>query len=805
MLKNYFKIAIRNLTNHWTSTFINIFGLTCGITAFLLITLYVRDELSYDKFHKNADRIYRISREWFNDDGKTNLHLGALAPPFGPLLKNDFDGVVLEEVRILPAGNALISLNDKSIVEDNIFFADADFFNLFTFHLLEGSPSKVLSEPNSVVLNKTLARKYFGTEDPIGKTIRYENLADFKVTGVVEDPPHNSHFRFNMLVSMKTVEPYFGGQAEMMSNWGSNNFYTYILLPKGYDPNTFSRQLPAFLDKHLGDWNGKPASHYNQLNLWPITSIHLHSNLDSEIESNGKIELVYIYSVVALFILFIACFNFINLATAKSVKRAREVGLRKVMGANRGMLIKQFLTETLILAIFSSAFALFLLMVLLPWFNGFTDKHLTIQFTNDLFLPGAIVVIAMFVGVVAGSYPAFFLSSFKPATVLKGAVKLGSSKSVLRSSLVVAQFTISLTLIIGVWVIFKQLNYVKSKSLGFDQHNILVLPENDSIYRHFDNIKQQILRQPGVINVTMSSRVPSGRLLDSQGGNVEVGKDMVPLSFRLADVHVDHDFLNTLNATIKAGRNFNVQRASDSSEAFILNEAAVRAIGYASNEKAIDKKMNYGSRKGRIIGVVGDFNFESLHQKIAPIVFVISKGRTDAVLVKFNKKFQQDILQFLQKEWSFYIPGYPFQYSLLNEKFDQQYDKEANLGKLITYFSMLALLIACLGLFGLSSYTTEQRTKEIGIRKVLGSTIFQIVLMLTKGVTKLIFIALIIAVPVSFLIMNHWLNSFAYHDTIGLLVFIGSGIIVLTISLLTIAYESIKASLINPAITLRSE
>ena len=807
MLKNYIKMAFRNIIKQKVYAFINILGLTIGMAATILILLFVQDEISYDKYHEHSDRIYRVSRQWLNAEGESSLHLGHCAPPFAPLLENDFEGVVEQAVRVLSASGSLVTYEEKQINEDNLYIGDADVFEVFSWPLKTGDPETALAEPGAVVVSKSAAVKYFGDVDPMGKTLTvnyFNNEIPLKVTGVAEDVPGNSHFRWEMMASFATLETAIGRE-NLMRNWGSNNYGTYVLLEKGHSIGELEAGIPAFIDKHLGTTHqGQPASVSNKLHFMPVTDIHIYSHLDSEMEANGDITYVYIYAIIAIFTLIIACINFMNLATARSAKRAKEVGLRKVMGANRSALIGQFITETVVFAVLALVMATAIVAITLPYFNDFIGKSLTMSIAGNQFILWLMLGTVLFVGIVAGSYPAFFLSAFEPAAVLKGAHK-SVSKFNLRSVLVVFQFCISITLIISVGVVYDQLTYMKNKNLGFDQQNIIVLPSNNEIYNKFTSIKNQLESQPDIMDVTLASRVPSGRLLDSQGASAEVDGEMKNITFRVADIHVDHEYLNTLGVSFVAGRNFDITKASDSTQAFILNESAIGKIGWASPEESIGKNFNYGSRTGTIIGVVKDFHFESLHQSIAPIVFMVTSGRANAVMVKYNSARKEEVVAYLQQQWDYLRPGFPFTYYQVDERFSDQYEGEARLAKIITWFSGLAIFIAALGLFGLASFIAEQRIKEIGVRKVLGATVLQVLVLLTKGFVVLVIIALLIATPIAYYGMERWLEGFAYYEGVQVWPFVVAGIFALGVGLLTVSYQTIRAAKSNPVDSLRYE
>lgn len=769
----------------------------------MLIFLFISDELSYDKFHAKAERIYRVSRSWTNADGEVNLHLGHVAPPFAPLLANDFSDVVENAVRMLSTDNELLSNEEKKIVEQKIFFVDKDFFSVFSFHLLEGNPKTVLSEPNSIVLTKDAAKRYFGEENPIGKSLRFNDDTDLKVTGIVEDAPANSHFRFNVLISFLTVENFFGRE-NLMSQWGNNSFSTYLVLKEGYNPKNLEAEFPAFIDKHIGDYNGILASEGTQLHLWPITDIHLYSNLDSEIESNGKIEYIYIYGAIGIFILLIACINFMNLSTARSGRRAKEVGLRKTMGALRNSLVRQFISESLLITAFALVLALLLVSLILPSLNMFIEKELSLNILQDPLNLIVIISLAVIVGLLAGSYPAFYLSSFNPSAVLKGVHKAGRKQQFFRGSLVVLQFSISIVLIVGMIIVYQQLDYVKYKPLGFEKENLILLPGSEEISGKYESLREQFLKQPGILSVTHASRVPSGRLLDSQGAKVEINGELKDVNFRIADVSVDHDYLKTFGMTLVAGRDFNRNLSSDSTESFIINESAVYTIGYASPEEAIGKSYHYGDQKGSIIGVVKNFHFESLHQPISPIVLMVA-DHARSIVVRFEESHSAETIAYLQRQWEYLRPDFPFTYTTIEDKFLEQYKSEEKLGQLIGYFAVIAIIIASLGLLGLASFTTEQRTREIGVRKVLGASITEILMLLLKGFSKWVVVAFIIACPLAYFGMDKWLENFAYHNEISTIPFIAGGVFALLLAWLTVGFLSVKASLANPVDSLRSE
>ncbi|MEQ9264037.1 MAG: ABC transporter permease [Balneolaceae bacterium] len=810
MLKNYLKIAFRNLGKNPGYSFINVFGLALGIMAFILILLYINHELSYDTYHENSDDIYRVSREWKNQDGETSLHLGHVAPPFAVLIKEDYSAYVEESVRLFNV-SPLISYENNHFVEDRFFFADAEVFNVFSWEMIHGNPETALVAPDGIVITETTAMKYFGETDVVGKQLTFSLSGaelPFQVNGVVKDVPDNSHFQFDFLASMVPLIQFYGGYDNFMGNFGNNSFSTFLLLNENADPVELEAKFPELIDKVFpaqNNNNGLNSSEFMSLHLMPLTDIHLRSNLDSEIEANGNIEYVYIYSAVALFILFIACINFMNLSTARSSKRANEVGLRKVMGAQRTSLIRQFMGESFLLAFLGLIVAIVLVEVLLPYYNNFVGKDLIFNFITDLKWISILLGVVLVIGVVAGSYPAMVLSAFQPATVLKGSFKAKNSHQFFRSALVVTQFTISIGLIVSMGIVYQQLDFIQSKDLGFNKENVAVLSVDPEIESNYVDIKNRLMQQPGVLNVSMQSRVPSGRLLDSQQASVEVNGELESITFRIADIHVSHNFLDLFGIEMVSGRNFDIELASDSSEAFILNEIAIKRLGFVEPEDAIGKQFTYGGRTGFITGVVKDFHFESLHQSIAPIVFMISQGRNNSIAVRFREAYRDETIAFIEDQWTSYIPNLPFTYQLLEDSFNDQYQSERKLGETFSYFAILAVIIAALGLFGLASFTAQQRIKEIGIRKVLGASVAQLVTLLSTNFAKLIFIAFLIATPIVWFGMNKWLDSFAYHESIPIWIFFAGGIIAIVVAMLTISYQAIKAAVANPVNSLKSE
>ena len=801
MFKSYLKTTLRNIKKHVGYSLINIMGLATGMACCILILLFVFDELSYDKFHENQNRIYRITRQWLNDDGVVSLHLGQVAPPIGPLLENDFPEII-HAVRIIGAGGLLVGRNANFFEEPRFFFAEENYFNVFTYEMIAGDPATALRDPMTVVISQEMAQKYFGSENPLGQSITVKAdpvKVDMTVTGIIKNMPHNSHFHADILGSFKTYEA-VAGEYEMR-NWSSNNYNTYLLLEENYDISRLKSQLDPFIDRHMSEGRSKET----KLQLQKLTDIHLYSHLDSEIEANSDITYVYIFSIIALFVLLIACINFMNLATARSSGRAKEVGLRKVVGAQRSQLIRQFLGESILTAVLSLLIAITLVILVLPEFNKFVGRSLSFNLMSNLFLVFLLFLFAISVGILSGIYPALFLSAFKPVRVLKGKLDIGKKGFSFRTVLVVFQFTISIVLIICVSVVSSQLSYMQTRNLGFDKEHVVVLPSSPTIVKNLDSFKSRLLLNPSILSVSAAKRVPSGRLLDSSGASVLSGETSQPINFRIALLRVDHDYIPTFKMEMVAGRNFSREIRTDSTKAFVLNETAAQRIGWKTPEEAIDQGFKYGGRSGQIVGVVKDFHFESLHQEISPIVILLSSTSLSQISIRINSSNIPQTMSFLQGIWSEMRPEYPFSYYFIDENFDQLYRSEENLSRIFSYFAFLSIFIGCLGLFGLASYTAERRTKEIAVRKVLGASTRGLVVLLSKEFTKWVLLANVIAWPIGYLAMSRWLQAFAYRSGIAIGAFFLAGGLAWAIAFLTVSYQTIRASLADPVSSLKYE
>ena len=801
MLRNYLLIAFRNLRKYKAFSFINITGVAVGLACFLLIALYVKDELSYDRYNTNADRIYRVTRTFLSSEGTASLRLAQLAPPFGPLIKQDFPEAE-QVVRTIDNGG-LIKYGEHSFNEDDIYFAEANLFKVFDFDLVSGNPDQALANPFSIMFSRTMAEKYFGHENPVGKTVRLNNQFDMTVTGVYEPLPAQAHFHPKFLASFATFnDPRVYGAESLRKNWSNNAFNTYMLLKPNVDPKRIEAAFPAFQNKNIPPEEGRNPSTWSVLNLQPLTSIHLRSHTDSEVEPTGDITYIYLFSAIGLFILLIACINYMNLATARSAGRAKEVGMRKVVGALRAQLIGQFLSESILLVTLSLGIAILLVMLCLPALNQFTQKQLVFsQLLDPVFLI-ILVSITLLTGLVAGSYPAFFLTSFRPLGVLKGQIASTMRTGKLRQVLVITQFAIAIALMISTAVVYNQMKYIQDYRLGYAKDQVLLMPDFSDSTRNFETLKEQFIQTGAVRGLGRSSRIPSMRLLDSWDASAAKGDSMAPVKINLRGLRVDYDFIPAYQIGMAAGRNFSRSYSTDTSM-IVLNETAVRQLGWTP-EQAIGKAFRYGQVKGQVIGVTKDFHFESLHQEMAALAMVMSTENFRWLSIPLKGDVPTAI-QRVETVWKRFFPEHPFDYQFLDTRFDRLYAREQTQQTLFSIFAGIAILISCLGLFGLSMFMAEQRTKEIGIRKVLGASEISLVTLFSKDFMKLVIVALLIASPVAWYAMHTWLNDFAYRTDIHWWVFLLAGGLTVLIALLTVSFQSVKAALMNPVKSLRSE
>ena len=809
MIYNYLKIALRNLRKYKFISFINLFGLTVGLTCCLLILAYILHELSYDKYHPNGDRVYRVTRNFNNPEtGAPSLSLSTISPPFGPLLRNDFRQIE-NMTRTLRNGTTAIRYEEKMFNEPNVFWADDQFFDFFKTEVIKGSPRSALSGPYSVMLTDEIATKYFGNEDPMNKVIRINlgNYFDFKVTGIYKPLPSNTHFHPDIMLSFPTLnDTLIYGAENLRTNWGNNSFFTYIRLPQHYDPKKLIVQFPAFLDRHLQEGGKYKTSQWTSLSLQKLEDIHLRSHTDYEAEENGDIKRVYIFSAIALFILLIACINYMNLSTARSTLRAREIGIRKVVGAQRKEIMLQFLSESILVSWLGMILAFTLTWLLLPWLNEVSGQQLSINILAKWYIVVPMLIVPFFVGIISGIYPALFMSSFQPVRTLKGMLNIGGSNISMRKALVTVQFAISIILIICTAIVFSQMRYMQTKELGFDKEHIVTLPYATELNDRYDAFRNELLANSYIKNVGRSSRIPTGRLLDAMGSRMLSGDSMAPVAVDIKFVSADQDFIPTYGVKVVAGRGFSRDFSTDTG-AFLINEAAARVLGFKNNQDAIGRDFGYGNRNGKLIGVFNDFHFESMHQKIVPLVLLVPRSPNNygRISIKVGGNGITSALATIEKTWKKFLPEAPYQYNFLDENFARLYQAEERQRSLFTIFACLAIFIACLGLFGLSAFAISQRLKEIGIRKVLGANVSTIVSLLSKDFLKLVAISALFAFPIAWYAMNQWLQDFAYRISIPWWIFLVAGLVAAAVALFTISFQAIKAALANPVKSLRTE
>ena len=811
MFKNYFVITYRLFLRYKVYSFINIMGFALGLAVFLLILLFIRHELSYDRFYKDHDRIFRVTRSWYNDDGKENLHLARVAPPVGPLLEEDYPDMLEEVVRVLN-WSPILKIGDKKFEKQRMFLAEDNFFRLFSTPVIEGDPSTCLKDPGSVVLSQTTARQFFGEEDPMGKTLE-TSLAPLTVTGVFEDVPENTHFKYDVLVSFSSLENYIGRE-RLMHNWSSNNYVTYIKFAANTSPDQLASRLDDFIDRHytpiVAEYLGKEpeerVSKRTRLHLQKLTDIHLKSHLSTELEPNGDIRTVYIFSSVALFILLIAAINFINLSTARSANRAKEVAVRKVAGAGRRKLVMQFLMESLFFILLALVLAVVAVDLVLPAFSNFIGRDLNFAEVGSVPVTFILLGIGVLVGILSGMYPAFYLSRFRPVRVLRASFKPGRSSTPLRTILVIVQFAISIALIISIGTINRQLKYIQTRDTGFDRDNLLVVNAgNGDILGNIENFKSRLLADPGITGVSTSRLIPSNDLINSSGARTLDGENPGPVPFRLAMVSIDYDFFKNLGIKILAGRNFSREFSTDDSTAFILNAAAVRQLGWGDPENAVGRPFQYSGVKGSIIGVADDINFETLHNPVVPIIYFVRPDENEQLCIRVTGKNLPATVDFIKKVYDEYVPNGIFDYTFLDEIYNDNYRTEFQLGKVMFLFSILAIIIACLGLFGLSSFLSELKSKEVGIRKVLGASVSQVVARLGTEFTRWVIVANLLAWPAAWYLMNRWLGNFAYHIGTPWLIFVLAAVVSLLIAILTVSFQAVRSAVRNPVESIKYE
>jgi len=807
MFRNYLKTAFRNLIKSKFYSLLNVIGLAVGLATCLLIFLYVLDELSYDKFNTRADRIYRVNNEI--QFGNNHMDL-AVAPALqGTTMVRDMPQVE-QYTRVCWYGGFLVKKGSENLGEGRVGFADSTLFDVFSFPLVAGNAKTALKEYHSLVITENIARKYFNSTDVVGKTLLINDTGNYKITAVIKNIPRQSHFNFDFFV------PMIENRGSNDDNWLSQNWNTYILLRHNADVKQVEAQLNPLMDKHVGPIlqsvlnqsleEFKKSGGFIRASLTPLTSIHLHSNKIGELDGNGNAEFVYIFSAIALLILMIACVNFMNLSTARSSNRAKEVGVRKVLGSLKINLVKQFLTESLLISFIALGFSILITWLLLPYFNQLAGKDIQ----HTVLLQPAIlfwlITLMLVVGLLAGSYPAFFLSSFQPVDVLKGKLSGGFKRSWLRSSLVVFQFVISIALIFGTVVIYSQLNYIHRKDIGFNRSQVITINNTSALGDQAQTFRDELLKIGGIQNATMSGFLPVNYVRRNNAFFTSPVLDPGTGMSMQAWV-VDENYVPTLGIKILQGRNFSRQFLTDST-AIVINEAAAK---FLSTKELINKKLysindikTKTQSQYHIIGIMGNFNFSSLRQVVTPLAFFLGKQNGN-ISVRVNSNHIPGVLAEIKNKWKAISASQPFGYSFMDEDFNKLYTTEQRTGQIFITFAILAILIACLGLFGLITYAAEQRTKEIGIRKVLGANVSQIVQMISRDFLKLVVIASLIAFPLAWWSMRKWLQDFAYRVDISWWAFALAGFITVLIAILTISVQTIRAATANPVSSLRSD
>lgn len=807
MLQNYITIAVRYLRKNKIFSLINIIGLAIGLACCILISTFVWDELHYDTYAAKANQIYRVEIHLITNNGMEiypNVDIAV-----GEGIANTFPQVQ-RYTRLLPADEGYWGYGHKEFKEEKMGIADSNFFSFFSLPLIEGDPATALVQPNSIVINRTLAKKYFGEEEPIGKTLKTAKQL-FKVTGVMEDMPGNSHFHFDGVMSFSTLHA-------TSHTWSNAVYYTYLQLDKNADPKKIEAGMPSLVAKYVvpevaHDMNISLADAQRSVNtflfvLQPLRNIHFYGNSNGELEQNGNIQYVYLFAALAVFILVLACVNFTNLSTAISLKRAREVGIRKVMGSLKGQLIGQFLTEALLLAFIALLLATVLAMILLPWFNQLAGKHFSWHSLLGYRALAVLLFLWLITGICAGGYPAFFLSTVNAIRVLKGGPATSGSGGIsLRRGLVVFQFFVSITLIIATLVVYRQLHYMQDRKLGYDKDQVVCVRDTYMLGNRDTRkaLRQELMQDPRVVNVSLGMDVPaqehrSNALFypkDRQNNGNEA-------TISTGVFAVDYYYIPTLGMKMVNGRNFSPDFASDST-GVILNESAVRELGWSNTDPIGKHIVGSNNEEYTVVGVVANFNYVSLRQKIDPLVLLLAPGQGSGMIIKVNSRDMAGFLKDFGHRWKTLNPEAPFSYTFLDERFARLYAGEQQTAQLFGSFAILSILIACLGLFGLAAFTTEQRAKEIGIRKVLGASVQQVLLLVTKEFLLLIGIAFLLAVPCTWWIMNTWLKDFAYRAPIAGWIFPVAGFLTALIALLTVSSRAIGAALANPVRSLRNE
>ena len=807
MWKNYFRVTVRHLLNRKIFAFINITGLAIGIACCLLILIYIFRELSYDTFHDQRDRIYRVVQTYASESRED----AGASTPFrtGPRLESEYPHLVKHSVRFYNLQADKLTLEnenqEKLFKEPNFFFADSTVFDVFSFVLTRGNPETALTNPQSLIISEEMVEKYFGDEDPIGKELFFEGRIYLTVTGVLKKIPSNSHIPIDFLASFNTLDEFYKSAYDQ--SWYWNPCWTYILLNDDADVAELKDQLPLFTDKYYHP--NIPEGERVEMDLQPLTDIHLRSHLDQEIRANGDIKYVYIFSAVAVLILAVASINFMNLSTAKSASRSSEVGMRKALGASRGNLFWQFLGESFLMCFLAILLSLLLLNLMLPFFNDLLNVSLSLQLFENEIIMAVLLAIFVIVGFTSGIYPAVFLSRYNPVNTLRGIILKSKKGQLFRKSLVVLQFTFSIILIIGTIVVYQQVNYMQDKKLGFDKEQIVIIPTDlTRTIWFYEDFKQELEKSSDIEKVTgVKNILGSLKNIYSQYTPEGYGS---PQS--LPSIMVMHDFVETYNIEMAAGRSFSKEYETDRTQAVMINEKMVEHLDWESPQEALGKSFKYDEQVHQVVGVTENFNHTSLRRELEPLVIDMPDedygivSNIEYIAVRINGENIRPALDYMDKTWKEFDTSHPFEYFFHDERLDRIYQREKAMGSITASFSVLCIIVACLGLFGLASYSTEIRQKEIGIRKTLGAPVSKIVALLTKDYLMLVLVANVIAWPIAYYLSQNWLKEFPYRIDFGIeswMIFAGSGLLALLISVITISYQSIKAALINPAETIR--
>ena len=785
MFTNYLKIVIRNFLKYKAYSFINVAGLAIGMACTILILLWIQDELSYDRFHKNADQIYRVVK--YSDYGGNELHVALTPGPLSQAMKEELPEVI--KATSFDFAGGMVKYKNKSFNYVEVACVEPDFFDIFSFPLIQGDAESALSNKNSIILTRQLAARIFGNEDPIGKILTFNKRYDYKVTGIMENISRHSHLQFKCIIPFKKLEDF----GRSVNDWKPNSFYTYIMLKKSVSENEFNEKIKNFKRNHYSDCR-------DFLYIQPLNKIHLYSNFSYDISGHGDIKYVTIFSLIAGFVLLIACINFVNLTTALSGNRKKEVAMRKVVGATRRTLISQFLGESIFMSFLAIMIAILLVSLLLPYYNQLSAKELTLFSHGAISLIFSLLMTILVTGMFAGSYPAFLLSAFQPVKVLKGILPTNLKGLHFRKILVVIQFALSVFLMISSLVISSQLKYIQTRKLGFEKEHLIYATISFEYETKYDALKSELLKWPGITHITKMRNFPTSDHINSSSDLNWQGKN--PEDKYLFCFHdVDYDMFETFGMTMAEGRSFSRLFPTDTT-AYVLNEKAVDIMGI---ENPVGKMFSRGDRIGKIIGVVKNFHFKSLKNEIEPLVFRLPTNHARRIFIKISSNDILRTMNYIESTWKMFVPDYQAEFGFLNDAYDKLYRSEKRMGKLVGYFTFLAIFISCLGLFGLASFTIERRTKEIGIRKVLGATVPGIIRLLSKEFIILVVISNLIAWPLAYYGAKKWMQNFAYHIDLSWLYFVISGLLVLFIAIMVVSFQSLKVAFTNPVESLRYE